>query len=583
MTNFSRSLRLLLILLAILVIVFLQLRSRAITEFWRFNYFKDREMLIVHHELPLFREVKDKLFEPISPVVSRIAKVKSPEMNPEPFVNFLETEGSKDSLIGAGFIWERGKENLHVIPLTMDIDSHTLQTLKHYIDAEYNVDYATIPYPDWVRKYSDSLETELHKTIGYTLFSYNYYEQFKTRRGRCEAVKRVFGIIWNHEYYLTHNLPAMTEEINLIPTPYWMYGMYDVLGSHKYNGVLLTKSNGDTLFSSGIVQSEYDHPMQKDYERYSYWRYRGSNLDWTPGWRLTVNDHYPIELSNPYSVLYENSPEGYSASDESFSAWLSNIVMNTKWMDSKNWLFLFGSLGILFILIVMQIYARNRQRDFIAHVSHELRTPVAKLKLFAETLHNDRAVSEEKEKEYLETIMHESDHLSVLIDNTLNLSRLDAGHLKINPVTTDIIDLVTRIYKSYESFLEDDGFELKLNVDDGIPDILVDPEALELAIRNLIDNAIKYSLEQKSIEMEVKQSEKAIQISISDRGMGIPPSKLKKIFRRFYRIKLKDREPIPGAGIGLSLVKEIVKRHRGKVWCENRDGGGSRFILEVRK
>ncbi|MBT3233915.1 MAG: HAMP domain-containing histidine kinase [Calditrichaeota bacterium] len=577
MTHFSRSFRLFLILLAILVIVFLQLRSKAVAQFWRYNYFQDREMLILKHELPKLRDVKEILNRPILAISAKINKMKTPEMSPHTFVNYLHNEGSSDSLIGAGFIWERGGDSLSVIPIACEIDLPNRRTLKHLIDMEYNGKYAAHPGQGWIRAYKDSLRSELRKTIGYSLFSYDYYEEFKTRLGRCEAVNTVYGIIWNLEYYLEHYLPEVADEIPAKVRPYWLRGNYN----HKYEGVLLTRSNGDTLFSTGIVQSEYDHERQKDYERYSYVKYMGSQLSWTPDWRIKVNDHSQIQLTIPY-FHFSYAPNRRDAyTDESVSAWLSNIVMNTKWVDSKNWLFLFGSLGILFVLIVMQIYARNRQRDFIAHVSHELRTPVAKLKLFAETLHHDRAVSPEKENEYIETILQESDHLSVLIDNTLNLSRLDAGHLKIKPVKTDLVDLVTGIYKSYKSFLEDDGFELTLNIDDGVSELNADPEAIELAIRNLIDNAIKYSTNIKSIDIEVEQLEAIVRISISDRGMGIPDSKRKSIFRRFYRIKLTDREPIPGAGIGLSLVKEVVKRHHGKVWCENRDGGGSRFVLEV--
>ncbi len=585
MIHFSRSFRLFLILLAILVIAVLQFRSQLTTEYWRYNFFRSWEWENEMHNWPLNRKVRLKLSSPVDEISIQIDEIVKLNPPADEFVNLICTRTQSDSLIGAVIIWERNPDTTTITPLSLNVNTETRQFIREYFTEKFVTQNRPHPY---IRPMSDNqrkLMSGINREVGMSEFYHRECaDDCMKSHKTCPKAQTAFGIIWNHEYYLRALLPLLTEEIESNPEKFWHFTKKRWwFLVPEYQGILLTGTDGDTLYSYGKVQLEYDHPIQEEYRRGFYSILNGSTLFWAPKWNLLVNEHDKLEIDNPYSELWSFPHKGYSQSDESLSAWFSNLIVNTNWIDSINWLFLFGSLGILFLLIVIQIYARNRQRDFIAHVSHELRTPVAKLKLFAETLHQDRAVSAEKEKEYIETILHESDHLSVLIDNTLNLSRLDAGRMNIKPIKTDTVELITKIHKSYKSFLEDDGFELTLNLNDGIPDLSVDPEAIELAIRNLIDNAIKYSLENKSIEIEVKRFEGNVRITVSDRGIGIPDSKCKVIFRRFYRIKPKDREPIPGAGIGLSLVKEIVRRHRGKVWCESREGGGSRFVIEVGK
>jgi signal transduction histidine kinase len=170
----------------------------------------------------------------------------------------------------------------------------------------------------------------------------------------------------------------------------------------------------------------------------------------------------------------------------------------------------------------------------------------------------------------------------VLVDNTLNLARLDAGRMAINLQKADLSEWLKQIFEKQEFSLTGSGFSVKLTVEDDLPQVKFDPEALELALNNLIDNAVKYSTDRKDIEIHASRVGKNnVQIAVSDRGIGIPASKRKAVFKRFTRVKPRDREPVGGAGVGLSIVKEIVKRHHGWVWCQARDGGGTTFIVEL--
>lgn len=171
--------------------------------------------------------------------------------------------------------------------------------------------------------------------------------------------------------------------------------------------------------------------------------------------------------------------------------------------------------------------------------------------------------------------------MSVLIDNALNLARLDSGRWNIKRRPTQLLNLVEELLNEYKDFLASEGFEVKLKIEVDLPEIEIDPEAIELVLRNLVDNSVKYSLNEKVIEVDVFKHDNKLRLQVSDRGEDIPARKRKAIFRKYYRIKRKDRESVSGSGVGLSLVKGIVRAHKGKVWCEGRKQRGSRFIVEL--
>ncbi|KPL06254.1 hypothetical protein AMJ86_09190 [bacterium SM23_57] len=346
---------------------------------------------------------------------------------------------------------------------------------------------------------------------------------------------------------------------------------------------MLADMAGDTIYSYGRIQVPRDSLLLE----YSVWPWFFEQpVDWSPGWRLHVQYHWRLNpMLGGFDLARYDWDIPSNEREDRIEAWkMITLTLIAPWLVAERppMLLLSLALGTLFLIILVQITARKRQRDFIAHVSHELRTPVAKVKLFAETLRQDRAVSEKKEDEYLDVILRESDHLSVLVDNTLNLARLDAGRMKINKQSVDLSEWLNGIVERHRISLTGSGFKVKLEVEPGLPQIKADTEALELALNNLLDNAVKYSEDLKEIGiLAKKKGNDRVQVAVSDWGIGVPAGKRKTIFKRFHRIKPTDREPVGGAGVGLSIVREIVKKHHGQVWCQSRDGGGSIFTMEL--
>jgi signal transduction histidine kinase len=574
MWKFARLLRLLIILISILIIVFMHWRSHVVGLFWKEACYRTWAQDIDVHEAMLRGRMVRMLDKPFAQYDSIANRFVGKENDVEGFFRWLRSRAAHDSLIAAGFVWWRDSDTLSALPLHVNIDPSTQRLLRQYADTLFRPEYYHHYYSDEVENYLESLKLEINQKVG---FSFYYLDdpQVRTRPGRAKVIESVLGIVWNDAYYQKYILPDMLRQVSADPRA---FGLLEEGSNYRIsglcNGMLLVKADSDTIFSLGQVQTEPDSlPV-----RYSYWAERlGPPLERSPGWRLYLQDRL---LGDP--VTHGMAIFGDSRHQRAWD--LVKLSFPVPWImfDRPVKIVMVLALSTLVLMIVTQIVARNRQQDFIAHVSHELRTPVAKVKLFAETLRQDRAVSEDKENEYLDTILRESDHLSVLIDNTLNLARLDAGRLKIVKQNIDVADWIAKLLEKHRPGLVASGFDVQLDLEPGLPPLKADPEALELALNNLIDNAVKYSAEHKEIQIRVEKKGKAyVQICVSDRGIGIPSGKRKAIFKRFYRIKPKDREPIAGAGVGLSLVKEIVKRHHGRVWCEAREDGGSIFIVEL--
>ncbi len=221
------------------------------------------------------------------------------------------------------------------------------------------------------------------------------------------------------------------------------------------------------------------------------------------------------------------------------------------------------------------------RKDFVANVSHELRTPISSIKGYAETLLDGKADNEDTVKEFLNIIYQDSDRLANLIDDLLDLSKIESGKMKMEFEPLDISPIINRSVNVLEKSSKDKSLSIKLNVPNDLPKVLGDQKRLLQVFLNLLDNAIKYTTEGGLINVVVSGKEKVAQVDISDTGIGIPGKDLPRIFERFYRVdKARSRE-LGGTGLGLSIVKHIVQAHNGQVWVQSELGKGSTFSFTL--
>ncbi len=217
--------------------------------------------------------------------------------------------------------------------------------------------------------------------------------------------------------------------------------------------------------------------------------------------------------------------------------------------------------------------------DFVANVSHELKTPLSLVRMFAELLQSGRVENNEKRIQYLQIILSESERLSALIENVLDFAKVERGKSGYDFSDCVLGDVVTRAVEACRIRADREQVELHLEVEPGLPMVRADERAIEIAVINLVDNALKYAKEGGGVDVRVGRKNKTLEVSVTDHGTGIAPEDRKRIFERFVRGR--STKQVRGSGIGLALVKHIALAHGGDAWVEGAEPRGSRFAFTV--
>ncbi len=251
--------------------------------------------------------------------------------------------------------------------------------------------------------------------------------------------------------------------------------------------------------------------------------------------------------------------------------------------------FVLGAISLLMVVGIVLTYRTisremalaKLKSDFVSNVSHELRTPLSLIRLYAETLEMGRVTNPEKYQEYYKIIRKESERLSGLINNILDFSRIEAGRKEYDFRETDIGELVHTTIDSYRFQIEQHGFTFEERIADNLPKVRVDREAIARSLLNLVNNALKYSQDRKYIGVNLYRQNGSVKLEVIDHGIGIASNEQHKIFEKFYRVGDPLVHNTKGSGLGLALVKHIVKAHGGDVAVESTPGEGSIFTITL--
>ena len=235
------------------------------------------------------------------------------------------------------------------------------------------------------------------------------------------------------------------------------------------------------------------------------------------------------------------------------------------------------------LFLVREIH-RNEQHDaFINAVTHELKTPVASIRLYLETLQT-HTVDESKRQEFYRTMLHDSDRLLSTIEQVLRTGRVGPSRRRLNISPIDLGALIDgcidRAGKLYG--VPADGIRHQREAGAATLTILGDFDEVQAAVMNLIDNAVKYSGSHVDVTVKTTPADSGyVTLRVTDRGPGIPPTELKRIFKRFYRVPGQLAMRVKGTGLGLYIVRAVARRHGGRAWAESEGPGlGSTFVLQ---
>ncbi len=241
-----------------------------------------------------------------------------------------------------------------------------------------------------------------------------------------------------------------------------------------------------------------------------------------------------------------------------------------------------GAHGAVLVLHDITDLRRADQirRDFVANVSHELRTPLTAIRGYVEAL-LDTDASGEQGRTFLGIIARHSERMERLVKDLLRLARLDAGQETLDIISCDTRNLVQGVIGDLGPSVESRRQRIEIEVEPGAEVLHGDPAKVHDALRNLVANAITYSPEHTTIRIDAARADRAVELSVSDEGPGIPEEDLSRVFERFYRVdKSRARDP-GGTGLGLAIVKHLIELHHGSVRAENRPEGGTRVTITL--
>jgi signal transduction histidine kinase len=253
-------------------------------------------------------------------------------------------------------------------------------------------------------------------------------------------------------------------------------------------------------------------------------------------------------------------------------------------------LMIFGlALVVLFVVaatyfvsraVSRELAAATLQSDFVSAVSHEFRTPLTSMKQFTEMLVDDDDVPAEERREFYRAQERATRRLSRLVESLLDFGRMEAGARPYRLEPLDAADLVRTVVEEFRHEGGSSGFSIECAIPETVVPINGDREALAQALWNLLDNAVKYSGDSRTVQVKVDDGDR-VSIRVRDHGLGITPAEQRRIFDKFARGSSAVQAGIKGTGIGLAMVRHIVDAHGGKVMVDSEPGHGSTFTIEL--
>lgn len=219
------------------------------------------------------------------------------------------------------------------------------------------------------------------------------------------------------------------------------------------------------------------------------------------------------------------------------------------------------------------------RKDFIANVSHELRTPISMLQGYSEAIVDDIASSEEEKKEIAQIIYDESLRMGRLVNDLLDLARMEAGHITLNHETVNVEQFIDKIVRKFQGIAREKSIYIEGKIQLVEKEYVFDPDRIEQVLTNLVDNAIRHTAEYGSVIINVDMKENGLMIRVKDSGSGIPEEDLPFVFERFYKADKARTRGRSGTGLGLAIAKNIVEAHHGKIQVHSKIGEGTTFSI----
>lgn len=353
------------------------------------------------------------------------------------------------------------------------------------------------------------------------------------------------------------NDDAMDERIREIINPIleghgldisYEYAIYD----HKKSGEGFTFVMGDSGEGLDFQLTSCENPQERGH-----------------GWADLTCAHTCSPAGNYHLALFFPGQEAYV-----FAQSRGALIMSIVFIG-----LLIGCFVYTLVIIQRQKKLSLIKNDFINNLTHEFKTPIASISLATSILKSDKPVDKKKESNYLNLIELESKRLEGQVDKVLQIAMIDSGNFTLEKKQLDVHDVINRVVESMHIVVSKRNGTIDLKLNATKSEVLADGTHLVNIIYNLIDNALKYTVDIPHIAITTYDSSQGIEISIKDNGIGIGEEIQKYIFDKFYRAETGNVQNAKGFGLGLSYVKKIIEEHKGRIGINSKLNHGSEFLL----
>ncbi len=385
---------------------------------------------------------------------------------------------------------------------------------------------------------------------------------------------------------------ARTQMKSLISD--YRYNNKVIFDSHRSLTIVLVNPSAHSIFGYLIM------PFNQDFLRNSFLPRKLAEKFGTPeqsGLNVWLRDWTNNEIiaSSDTSLTYDREKIQFEQNfPDFFDYWKMEVAFTNKSTVAtsnaslvKNlvilgaaMLLLLGALVFLFISAQKERALAERQTDFLANVTHELKTPLSVMQAAGENLADGRVQDENRLKNYGTHIYNEAVRLRKMIDKLLDVAKANAGQSLIEPKPVNIRKQVLSYLDEHRTYIENKGFTIDVNIAERIPTVMVDVDSFDTILSNLVENAVKYSDEEKYLGISLQSDEEQVELRVEDHGIGMSGKNMSQIFDKFYRAEDTLTAKTKGHGLGLSIVKNLVELNRGTIEVQSEPGEGSLFIVQ---
>jgi len=373
----------------------------------------------------------------------------------------------------------------------------------------------------------------------------------------------------------------------------YRYSNKVIFDSHRSITIALMNASERTIF--GYLTMPFNQDFLRNVflprklaEKFGTPDQSGMNVwlrDWVNGSIIASSDstvpydHEKIQFEQDFPSLFDYWELEVSFTDKSKIAASNTSLIRNIIVLAAAMILLMGALVFMFRSAQKERALAQRQAGFLANVTHELKTPLSVMQAAGENLADGRVTDTDRIKNYGNHIYEEAVRLREMIEKLLDVAKADAGQSLIEPKPIELSGELQAYIDEHRTHIEKKGFTLELSVQDNLPLVMVDPNSFNTIISNLVENAIKYSADQKCISINLATDNSDVILKVKDRGVGMSQKVTSQIFEKFYRVEDTLTAETKGHGLGLSIVKNLVELNDGNISVDSRPGEGSTFTI----